>query len=87
MAKAAAEFAENNLVGRPYTLFSGLWGEKFAALDAVSPQCAYLVWYAYMAQGVDLDSDGGRLVTVYDLARSSQLELVELYGTDPEAWS
>lgn len=87
LAGNAAEYARDRLAGRPYTLFSGLRGDKFAPLEEVGAQCAYLVWYAYMAQGVDLDSDGGRLVTVYDLARSSQLELVEFYGTDPEAWS
>lgn len=87
LAQNAAEYAQAHLVDRPYALFSGLWGEKLALPDQVSAQCAYLVWYAYMAQGVDLDSDGGRLVSVNDLAHAPQLELVELYGTDPAAWA
>ncbi len=43
-------------------------------------QCAHLVWYAYRQFGYDLDSDGGLIVTPYDLYRSDLLELVQLYG-------
>ncbi len=85
----AAAYASEYLADCPYGLFSGLWGEKFPDLEETefAAQCSYLVWYAYMVQGADLDSDGGRLVTVSDLARSPLLELVELYGTDPSKWS
>ena len=34
----------------------------------------------------DVDADGGRLVTVDDLARSPLFEVVQLYGLDPRQW-
>ena len=71
-----------------YHLTAGLIGDKFQ--DADSPwfglQCAYLPWYAWKAAGVDLDSDGGRLVSSYDLLHSDQVEIVQLFGIDPREW-
>jgi len=72
--QAVAEFAMNTLNEIPYRLTSGLYGAP--AEDAVTAQCSYLVWYAYAHFGYDLDSDGGRLVTVADLAASPLLEIV-----------
>ena len=46
-----------------------------------------LPWYAWARQGFDLDSDGGRLVTVADLAASPLLELVQVRGMDPALFS
>ncbi len=43
-------------------------------------QCAHLVWYAYKQFGIDLDSDGGLLVTPYDVQNSPYLEVVQSYG-------
>lgn len=76
---AVAEFAEAHLVGLPYGFFCGFGPEKAPAAPA-SLQCAYLPWFAWQAQGVDLDSDGGRLVTVLDLAQSPYLEVVSARG-------
>lgn len=78
---AIAEFARENLVGVPYSLASGFFGEREQA-DAkeMTAQCAYLIWYAFMRFGYDLDSDGGRLVTVADLQESPLLEIVQVFG-------
>jgi hypothetical protein len=38
------------------------------------------VWYAWQVFGYDLDSDGGRLVTVEDIWESDLLEIVQVYG-------
>ena len=46
--------------------------------------CAHLVWEAYQSTGLDLDSDGGKIVTVKDLANSEYLDVVQVYGVDPE---
>lgn len=74
--RAVAAFARANLSEIPYGFFSGLSTEK-APSSPSSLQCAYLPWYAWQRQGVDLDSDGGRLVTVLDLAQSPLLEIIQ----------
>lgn len=76
---AAADFAKSHLAGLPYGFFCGLGQHKAPAAPS-SLQCAYLPWYAWHSQGMDLDSDGGRLVTVLDLAMSPQLEVIHSWG-------
>ena len=76
---AAADFAKSHLAGLPYGFFCGL-GQHNAPAAPSSLQCAYLPWYAWHSQGMDLDSDGGRLVTVLDLAMSPQLEVIHSWG-------
>jgi hypothetical protein len=44
-----------------------------------------VVWYPYERYGYDLDSDGFWLVTPKDIANSDLLEVVQVYGADPEA--
>ncbi len=77
---AAAEYAET-LVGTEYSAFTGVFTDKNSITKT---QCAHLVWYAYMHCGIDLDSDGGLMVTPHDLANSPELELVQVFGFDPE---
>lgn len=81
-----AEYALENLLGVPYRLTIGLWGEK--APEAGSPgfglHCIYLPWYSWKHFGYDLDGDGGRVVTATDLLQSDQLEAIQVYGMDPE---
>ncbi|MEG2454698.1 MAG: hypothetical protein RSC08_00480 [Oscillospiraceae bacterium] len=78
-------FALDALDDVPYHLTSGVFGDKAPEEDVVA-QCSYLVWYAYQHFGLDLDSDGGRIVTVNDLAESDLLEVVQVYGLDPSAF-
>lgn len=47
-------------------------------------QCAHLVWAVYRHFGYDLDSDGGAVVTPADLFYSDMLEVVQIYGINPE---
>lgn len=77
--------AREKLTGIPYSLVCGIFGEKFQPLDGPhSAHCSYLPWYAWMAAaGLDLDGDGGRIVTPRDLAESPLVEVVQLYGVDP----
>lgn len=77
--KAVADFAAAHLSGLPYGFFCGLGREKAPSAPR-SLQCAYLPWFAWQAQGTDLDSDGGRLVTVLDLAGSPQLDVLHSWG-------
>jgi len=74
-----AAVAEEEYVGVPYRLTAGLWDE---AVEGT--QCAHLVWSCYRRVGVDLDSDGGWLVTPRDLLKSPLLEVIQIYGMNPE---
>ncbi len=85
--EAAVAAALQDLQEVPYGFSSGLWGEKSPEPPLSSVQCAYLPWYAWVRQGFDLDSDGGRLVTVADLAASPLLEVVQVRGMDPALFS
>ena len=78
------QIADQHLIGIPYSPVSGVFGDKFQPLDGShDAQCGYLPWYAWMAVGVDLDSDGGRVVTPEDLLLSDQIDIVQIYGMDP----
>lgn len=74
VAEEAAAYALESLNGIPYHLTSGIFGAPDP--EELSAQCAYLVWYAYAHCGCNLDSDGGRIVTVADLASSPLLERI-----------
>ncbi len=85
LQEAVAEYACSTLCGVPYHLTSGFIGAKAPEPDdwQFGLQCAYLAWYAWNHFGYDLDSDGGRLVSAYDLLHSDLLEVVQIYGMDP----
>ncbi|MEG1720815.1 MAG: hypothetical protein RR281_03825 [Pseudoflavonifractor sp.] len=85
LRQQVAEFGLQHLDGIHYGLLSGIFGKKAPNPEGdLSAQCAYLPWYAWQAFGLDLDSDGGKIVTVADLANSPLLELVQVYGIDPD---
>ena len=83
--KAVAEFAEKYLVGREYSLLAGFGKDKAPEYlnNNLKLHCSYLPWYAWQQFGVDIDSDGGKIVTSYDILHSDKLEVVQLYGMDP----
>ena len=79
-----AAYAVEKLTDVPYDLAS-LKGRNRQSRDAANDslsgtQCAHLVWAAYSRFGYDLDSDGGWVVTPYDLFQSELLEVVQIYG-------
>lgn len=77
-----AEYAKKNILNVPYGLLTGI-PEK--APDKVTKtQCSHLVWYPYHHFGYDLDSDGSWLVTPKDIANSDLLEVVQVFGVNPE---
>ena len=79
------KYCRENLEGIPYSLLSGIFGDKAPAPDSegFGLQCSYLAWYAWYQFGYDLDSDGGKIVTPYDLLHSDKVEIVQIYGMDP----
>lgn len=74
--KRIAESAKERLLGVPYRLSAGIWGDK-------GTYCSRLVWSAFWHFGYDLDSDGGKIVTPTDLFHSPLLEVVQMYGMNP----
>ncbi len=75
-------YAEENLVDIPYHLLADVL--KSSKVDELAiptgTHCAHLVWYAYGQFGIDLDSDGGFIVTPEDIRNSPYLEVVQSYG-------
>ena len=76
-----AEYAKENLIGIPYRLTAGLWGER-SVLEGT--QCAHLVWSAYRQFGIVLNRNSLGIVTPGSLADSEHLIVVQQYGTDRE---
>lgn len=76
-----AKYAHDNLRNKPYEGTAGLFTDKNKIKKT---QCAHLVWYAYKQFGIDLDSDGGPIVTPKNIANSPHVRVVQIYGFDPE---
>jgi len=79
--KNIVDFAAKNLTGIPYEGFAGVLTDKN---EIKKTQCAHIVWYAFKQFGIDLDSNGGLLVTPYDICNSEHLELVQVFGFDKD---
>ena len=86
MQSEIVEFSKEYLNDIQYGLGAGFVGEKAPPYDSeqLRVQCSYLVWYAYNYFGYDIDSDGGRLVSTYDILHSDKLEVVQLFGMNPK---
>lgn len=78
-----ANYAKENLLDIPYTVFAGILSKKNQR-PLQGTQCAHLVWYAYMQFGYDIDSNGGQIVKPQDMANSEYMQVVQVYGFDPE---
>lgn len=76
-----AKFADDNLRGLPYSLFSGIVTGRNSEKVPYATQCAHLVWYAYYHFGIDISPQGGRIITPYDFLKSERLEVVQVYGS------
>ena len=81
--KEAANYAKTQLLGIPYTVFAGIFGKKNQQ-PLKGTQCAHIVWYAYKQFGVDLDANGGCVVKPRDMANSEYMQVVQVFGFDPE---
>ncbi len=84
--KELVDYATDTLKGVPYNLFVGMIGKKAPDPDSFlfGVQCSYLPWYAYEHFGYDLDSNGGWFVSSADLLYSPHLEIVQIFGMNPE---
>ncbi len=77
-----ARSAYNDLRGIPYSPFAGIFSGN-ADVSPSTTQCAHLVWYAFKNAGIDVDANGGRIVTVQDILNCDKFEIVQIYGFDP----
>ncbi len=80
---AVAKLVSDELVGGEYSILAGIFGDK-APVPIKKTHCSHLVWYAYERLGIDIDSDGGKIVTPDDILHSDMLEVVQVYGMNPE---
>ena len=80
--KKIAEGAKKNLTGVVYSPLAGVF-KKDTGPRPESVQCAHLVWQAFYNFDIDIDSDGGNIVTVNDIKNSDKFEIVQIYGYDP----
>jgi len=83
-----SQSALQNLNNIPYDFTVGIFSPKYEKPGEISgTQCSHLVWEACKLYGFDLDSDSGMIVTPKDIANSPLLEVVQVYGVDPdEIW-
>jgi len=80
-----AQSALINLNNIPYDFTVGILSPKYEKTGEISgTQCSHLVWEAFKLFGYDLDSDSGMIVTPKDIANSPLLEVVQVYGVNPE---
>lgn len=85
LGQEAVVLAMEHLAEVPYDLLVGLTSPKAQSQEEISgTHCSHLIWQAYAWAGVDLDSNGGTIVSPQDLAHSPQLEVVQVWGMDPE---
>ena len=79
-----ATYAREHLTNIEYEITAGLF-RKFVPDDKIKgTQCSHLVWYPFEKFGYDIDSDGGWLVTAKDIVNSPLLEVVQIYGVNPD---
>lgn len=81
-AESAAVYASENLDGLKYSLLKDL-----RPLSDTTPeytQCAHLVWYAYYANGLDIDENRGIIIKPKDFLKSDVLEIVQVFGINPK---
>lgn len=76
-----ARSAMENLNNIPYRVMIGIFPAKYSDISAAAgTQCAHLVWLAYAANGYDIDSDRGLIVTPEDILGSDLFERVQVFG-------
>lgn len=74
------EFTEEKLIGVDYSLMSGILSGRDENIIPTTTHCAHYVWYAYKCFGIDIDSNGGRIVTPKEILHSENLEVVQVFG-------
>lgn len=82
-----AQAATENLLNVRYSLFVGfLYGKDQCknGKTASVTHCSHIVWQAFKNFGIDIDSNGGPLVTSKDIANSPCFEVIQVNGFNPD---
>ncbi len=81
-----ANYVMDELMGIEYRLLAGVFSAK-APSHLKCTHCSHLIWYAYYTKAeIDLDADGGKIVTPGDIMLSDLLSVVQVYGMDIDAY-
>lgn len=80
--KEIAKDAKEDLLGITYSPLAGVFNKEQGNVPK-TVQCAYLVWYAFYKQGINIDKNGDSIVTVQNIKNSDMFEVVQIYGYDP----
>lgn len=85
VTESAHQLARELLYDVPYNLTIGVLSNKYLSQDKVTgTNCSHLVWQAYEWAGQDIDANGGIQVLPQDMVWSEHLELVQIWGINPE---
>ena len=79
--KKVVDYAKDNLVGMNYSLYTGYLSPKYETKQTTS-NCGHIVWRAYEEYGIDVDSNGGRMVFPKDIYASEYMQVVQVFGLD-----
>ena len=77
-----AKNAKKDLTGITYSPLAGIFNKEQGNAPK-TVQCAYLVWYAFYKQGINIDKKGDSIVTVQNIKNSDMFEVIQIYGYDP----
>ena len=83
---AVSTYAKNNLIGLKYDLLAGIFESK-APTTLKRTHCSHIVWYAYNHFGIDIDGNGGKIVTPHDMISSKNLSIVQVFGIDVDKYA
>ena len=78
------ECAKNELFDLPYSISVGVLYPKFSE-KPLATNCSHLIWSAFKKAGLDVDSNGGKVVMPMDIALSERFEILQIRGIDPKS--
>lgn len=77
------DYTTSNLIGIKYDPTIGILSRKYVE-DIEYTHCAHIFWYAFYKHGIDIDSNGGPVVTPKDIAFSEHFKIIQVSGFDHE---
>lgn len=83
ISEKAADYAKENLVDIPYSIFAGIAKKDKTGEENPTSHCSHIVWQAYKSQGIDIDANKGLIVTPRDVSNAKELQVVQIFGLNP----
>ena len=75
------EYINEEMLGASYDILAGIFEPK-DRMPLRATHCSHAIWYAYNKFGIDIDSNGGKIVTPMDIFLSDKLDIVGARGVD-----